>query len=45
MYGGHITDHWDRRTNRAYLETYLVPKLLANKASLVPNFYVPKPDK
>ena len=28
MYGGHITDWWDRRTNRTYLETLFTPKLL-----------------
>jgi dynein heavy chain, axonemal len=28
MYGGHITDAWDRRTNNAYLSVYLVPDIL-----------------
>lgn len=45
MYGGHITDEWDRRTNRAYLETYIVPELLGNKFHLASGFIVPKPDK
>lgn len=30
MYGGHITDKWDRRTNRAYLKVYIRPQLLNN---------------
>ncbi|KRW98533.1 P-loop containing nucleoside triphosphate hydrolase [Pseudocohnilembus persalinus] len=45
MYGGHITDEWDRRTNRAYLQTYIVPELLGAKFNLAQNFQVPKPDK
>jgi dynein heavy chain len=28
MYGGHITDDWDRRTNRTYLEVLIKPELL-----------------
>jgi len=28
MYGGHITDGWDRRTNRTYLLTYIKPELM-----------------
>lgn len=28
MYGGHITDEWDRRTNRTYLELLIKPELL-----------------
>jgi len=34
MYGGHITDEWDRRTNKAYLETYIINDLLGNKFNL-----------
>jgi len=30
MYGGHITDHWDRRVCVTYLETLLIPELLNN---------------
>lgn len=45
MYGGHITDDWDRRTNKAYLETFMIPALLGNKFNLAANFPVPKPDK
>ncbi|KAH8062045.1 hypothetical protein JL721_8764 [Aureococcus anophagefferens] len=29
MYGGHITDFWDRRTNNTYLEVSFTPSLLA----------------
>jgi len=28
MYGGHITDFWDRRTNNTYLVTLIKPELL-----------------
>lgn len=45
MYGGHITDEWDRRTNKAYLETFIVPELLGVKFNLAQNFSVPKPEK
>jgi len=30
MYGGHITDPWDRRCTNAYLQHLIVPDLLAN---------------
>jgi dynein heavy chain len=30
MYGGHITDDWDRRINNTYLEVYIKPELLCN---------------
>lgn len=35
MYGGHITDFWDRRTNSTYLEVLFQPKIFAG-AELVP---------
>merc|ERR1711991_1274253 len=35
MYGGHITDFWDRRTNRTYLSVLLNPALLRG-GDLVP---------
>ena len=35
MYGGHITDFWDRRTNSTYLQVLFQPKLF-NGAELVP---------
>jgi dynein heavy chain, axonemal len=28
MYGGHITDEWDRRTNRTYLQVIVRPELM-----------------
>ena len=28
MYGGHITDNWDRRTNNTYLEVIIRPEIL-----------------
>lgn len=28
MYGGHITDDWDRRLCRNYLETYINPDMV-----------------
>jgi dynein heavy chain len=35
MYGGHITDDWDRRTNNTYLKKLISPKLL-NCENLLP---------
>jgi dynein heavy chain len=35
MYGGHITDDWDRRTNNTYLKKLISPKLL-NQENLLP---------
>lgn len=29
MYGGHITDPWDRRTNNAYLSVLINDKLFS----------------
>ena len=40
MYGGHITDWWDRRTNNTYLEVYLRPEILESM-ELGPGFKVP----
>eukprot|EP00516_Mucochytrium_quahogii_P000925 CAMPEP_0203746968 /NCGR_PEP_ID=MMETSP0098-20131031/2236_1 /ASSEMBLY_ACC=CAM_ASM_000208 /TAXON_ID=96639 /ORGANISM=" , Strain NY0313808BC1" /LENGTH=4160 /DNA_ID=CAMNT_0050635227 /DNA_START=190 /DNA_END=12669 /DNA_ORIENTATION=+ len=40
MYGGHITDPWDRRTNNAYLSVLMGPNLF-NDAELAPGFKVP----
>jgi len=28
LYGGHITDDWDRRLNKAFMDTYFIPELL-----------------
>jgi len=37
MYGGHITDNWDRRTNSTYLEV-LMQDMLFKDGSLCPGF-------
>lgn len=44
MYGGHITDHWDRRTCNAYLKVLIRQKLL-EQMNLGPNFKSPDPNK
>ncbi|XP_020566647.2 dynein heavy chain 11, axonemal-like [Oryzias latipes] len=41
MYGGHITDDWDRRLCRTYLEEYMNPNQFDRKLSLAPGFVVP----
>lgn len=40
MYGGHITDAWDRRTNNTYLKVLFNPELL-NGMELGPGFKSP----
>ena len=40
MYGGHITDYWDRRTNATYLAD-IFQKTLTKEGDLVPNFKSP----
>ncbi|RHY19216.1 hypothetical protein DYB25_002385 [Aphanomyces astaci] len=42
MYGGHITDSWDRRTNNTYLTVLLNPGLLSGM-ELGPGFKSPNP--
>jgi dynein heavy chain len=42
MYGGHITDGWDRRTNSSYLKVLIKPELLLG-SNLAPNFKSPDP--
>ncbi|TPP62234.1 Dynein beta chain ciliary [Fasciola gigantica] len=42
MYGGHITDDWDRRLCKTYLEEYLVPEMLDGDHLLAPGFRVPQ---
>jgi len=46
MYGGHITDYWDRVTNNTYLEKLIVPEIM-NKMQLTmaPGFRSPDPNK
>lgn len=36
MYGGHITDDWDRRTNNTYLKC-LIKEEIMNNMNLIPN--------
>mmetsp|Transcript_10755 Transcript_10755/g.40251 ORF Transcript_10755/g.40251 Transcript_10755/m.40251 type:complete len:4525 (-) Transcript_10755:51-13625(-) len=42
MYGGHITDHWDRRTCSTYLDIYMNDRLFES-AELGPEFPTPQP--
>ena len=44
MYGGHITDNWDRRTNNTYLKVIIKPEILTS-ANLAPGFKSPDPNK
>ncbi|CAF4801187.1 unnamed protein product, partial [Rotaria magnacalcarata] len=41
MYGGHITDDWDRRLCRSYLETYINPDMFDGELFLAPLFLIP----
>ncbi|XP_006886407.1 PREDICTED: dynein heavy chain 17, axonemal [Elephantulus edwardii] len=41
MYGGHITDDWDRRLCRTYLEEYLRGEMLEGDVQLAPGFQTP----
>uniref|UniRef100_A0A670JQ67 Dynein axonemal heavy chain 11 n=1 Tax=Podarcis muralis TaxID=64176 RepID=A0A670JQ67_PODMU len=41
MYGGHITDDWDRRLCRTYLEEFMNPSLLEGDFALAPGFLAP----
>lgn len=41
MYGGHITDDWDRRLCKTYLEEYLAINMLDGDHLLAPGFKVP----
>ena len=46
MYGGHITDNWDRRTNNTYLEVVIRPEILSGmQLTLAPGFKSPDPAK
>ena len=42
MYGGHITDSWDRRTNNSYLTVLINPELFTG-LELGPSFKSPDP--
>ncbi|XP_053483492.1 dynein axonemal heavy chain 11 isoform X4 [Ictalurus furcatus] len=41
MYGGHITDDWDRRLCRTYIQEFLNPKMFEGELFLCPGFSVP----
>ena len=41
MYGGHITDDWDRRLCKVYLEEYMHPDQLDGELLLAPGFNTP----
>ncbi|XP_035728185.1 dynein beta chain, ciliary-like [Vespa mandarinia] len=41
MYGGHITDDWDRRLCVSYLEEFLQPDLVDGELHLAPGFPAP----
>jgi len=42
MYGGHITDPWDRRTNNTYLQVLLTPRIFEDGAELGAGFPNPQ---
>ncbi|XP_062234716.1 dynein axonemal heavy chain 9-like [Platichthys flesus] len=41
MYGGHITDDWDRRLCRTYLGEYIKPEMMEGELCLAPGFPLP----
>ncbi|CAK8695850.1 unnamed protein product [Clavelina lepadiformis] len=41
MYGGHITDDWDRKLCKTYLEVYMHPDQLEGDLFLAPGYPVP----
>ncbi|XP_068082615.1 dynein beta chain, ciliary-like [Anabrus simplex] len=41
MYGGHITDDWDRRLCISYLEEFMHPNLVDGELFLAPGFLAP----
>lgn len=41
MYGGHITDDWDRRLCRTYLEEFIKPEMMEGEHCLAPGFLLP----
>ncbi|XP_071325394.1 dynein axonemal heavy chain 11 isoform X2 [Trachinotus anak] len=41
MYGGHITDDWDRRLCKTYLQEFMHPKMFEGELFLCPGFLVP----
>jgi dynein heavy chain len=46
MYGGHITDDWDRRTNNTYLKVLIRPEIMNGmQMTCAPGFKSPDPVK
>lgn len=46
MYGGHITDNWDRRTNNTYLMFLIRPEIMTEmNMTLAHGFRAPKADR
>lgn len=46
MYGGHITDGWDRRTNNTYLKVLIRPEIMNGmQLTCAPGFKSPDPAK
>jgi len=45
MYGGHITDGWDRRTCNTYLKVLIRPELMGKDFNLGPGFKSPDGSK
>jgi dynein heavy chain len=43
MYGGHITDGWDRRTNETYLKVLIRPEILS-EMNFIPGFIFKSPN-
>ncbi|XP_019719157.1 dynein axonemal heavy chain 9 isoform X1 [Hippocampus comes] len=41
MYGGHITDDWDRRLCGTYLEEFIKPEMMEGDLCLAPGFPLP----
>lgn len=41
MYGGHITDDWDRRLCQTYLSEYVRVEMLEGEVYLAPGFLIP----
>ncbi|XP_053720928.1 dynein heavy chain 9, axonemal [Synchiropus splendidus] len=42
MYGGHITDDWDRRLCITYLQEYIKPEMMSGEMTLAPGFILPE---
>ena len=41
MYGGHVTDDWDRKLVKTYLEEFMNPTMLDGELYLAPGFPIP----